>query len=98
MEAEGGAAAEEEQAEEEPQQIHLKLTHLAALTGLLQAIKIGAKQVSNVSCSCCNRRLKDIITLLVPCAGMQRYHSTGWALVEVGGRLQDSAIICAAAQ
>jgi hypothetical protein len=39
----GGAA------EEETQQIHLQLSHLSALTSLLQAIKIGSKQVSNSS-------------------------------------------------
>jgi hypothetical protein len=35
-----------EQPEDEIHQIHLKLSHLSALTSLLQAIKIGSKQVS----------------------------------------------------
>lgn len=37
--------ADNEQAEDEVEQIHLKLAHLSALTSLLQAIKIGSKQV-----------------------------------------------------
>lgn len=41
--------ADNDQAEDEIQQIHLKLSHLSALTSLLQAIKIGSKQVSKGS-------------------------------------------------
>jgi len=37
--------AEDEQAEDQIEQIHLCLSHLSPLTSLLQAIKIGAKQV-----------------------------------------------------
>jgi hypothetical protein len=35
----------EDSQEEEAQPIHLTLCHLAAFTSLLQAIKIGSKQV-----------------------------------------------------
>lgn len=42
--------ADDEQAEEEIEQIHLKLAHLSALTSLLQAIKIGSKQVRKDMC------------------------------------------------
>jgi hypothetical protein len=41
---------DDEQAEEEVEQIHLKLAHLSALTRLLQAIKIGSKQVRQDLC------------------------------------------------
>lgn len=40
--------AEDEQAEDQIEQIHLCLSHLSPLTSLLQAIKIGAKQVCSV--------------------------------------------------
>jgi hypothetical protein len=42
--------ADDEQAEEEIEQIHLKLSHLTALTSLLQAIKIASKQVRQDLC------------------------------------------------
>lgn len=47
MEADGEAS------EDEVQQIHLTLSHLAAVTSLLQAIKTGAKQVSQPLLATC---------------------------------------------
>ncbi len=49
-------ADEDGQAEEEVYQIHLTLSHLSALTSLLQAIKIGSKQVRHSMHSSRDRR------------------------------------------
>lgn len=44
--------ADDAQAEEEIEQIHLTLSHLSALASLLTAIKIGSKQVSQGGVHC----------------------------------------------
>lgn len=72
------AAADDEQ--EETQQIHLQLAHLSTLVSLLQAIKIGSKQV------CANSSSEEVVGLLAMgntptstctlCVGLQRHHST----------------------
>lgn len=77
--------ADDEQAEDQIQQIHLCLSHLSPLTSLLQAIKIGAKQVPPELLLLCKPRSFSKGLTSVHAAGMQRDNRTRWALAEVGG-------------